>query len=73
MRHTLLAVLPLALALAGCGKSEQAPAPTAQEEASTPAAAPTAAEAPAAADEALVYDPIDAGKLQKQWWEQFSK
>lgn len=72
MRHTLLAVLPLALALAGCGKSEQAAAPAAQEEAAT-AAAPTTAEAPAAAEETLVYDAIDASKLQKQWWEQFSK
>jgi len=69
MRHTLLAVLPLALALAGCGKSEQAPTtPAAQQE-----AAPGAAEAPAAAEETLVYDPIDAAKLPNQWWEQFNK
>jgi hypothetical protein len=72
MRHTLLAVLPLALALAGCGKSEQASTPATQEEAA-PAATPATAEAPAAAEETLVYEPIDAGKLPNQWWEQFSK
>jgi len=72
----LLTGLVLVALLTGCGDEQAsksaAPAPAAASATAESAAAAPAALPAAVSDEELVYEPIDTGKLDNQWWKQYS-